>query len=163
MRPFGPPGTQSQLRCPLQEMRREILAQGTKTPRSFLSFRHSWIQGLKPCHPGLLFHFLQNSDRLLTIVRQPLTSSYIAWYPAFVFCYSIVVVVQPLSPVQLFVTSWTTSYQTSVSFTVSWSLLMSGVQWIELENGMIVRSKGKGRIKLDSYVSNFVDLKERYI
>ena len=88
-------------------MRREILAQGTKTPRSFLSFRHSWIQGLKPCHPGLLFHFLQNSDRLLTIVRQPLTSSYIAWYPAFVFCYSIVVVVQPLSPVQLFVTLWT--------------------------------------------------------
>ena len=76
---------------------------------------------------------------------------------------AVVVVVQPLSPVQLFVTSWTTSYQTSVSFTVSWSLLMSGVQWIELENVMIVRSKGKGRIKLDSYVSNFVDLKERYI
>ena len=68
-----------------------------------------------------------------------------------------------LSPVQLFATSWTIACQTSLSFTISWSLLMSGVQWTELENGVIVRSKGKGRIKLDSYVSNFVDLRERYI
>ena len=73
------------------------------------------------------------------------------------------VVVQLLSPVQLFATSWTTSCQTSLSFTVSWSLLMSGVQRTKLENGVIVRSKGKGRIKLDSHVSNFVDLRERYI
>ena len=74
-----------------------------------------------------------------------------------------VAVVQLLSPVQLFATSWTTACQTSLSFTISWSLLMLGVQWTELENGVIVRSNGNGRIKLDSYVSNFVDLRERYI
>ena len=78
----------------------------------FLLFSHSVVSDSLRLHElqhsgSALFHFLQNSDRLLTIVRQPLTSSYIAWYPAFVFCYSIVVVVQPLSPVQLFVTLWT--------------------------------------------------------
>jgi len=36
-------------------------------------------------------------------------------------------------------------------------------QWTELEDGVMVRSKGKGRIKLDTHVSNFVDLRERYI
>ena len=40
---------------------------------------------------------------------------------------------------------------------------MSGAQWTELEDGVMVRSKGKGRIKLDTPVSNFVDLRERYI
>ena len=34
-----------------------------------------------------------------------------------------VVVVQPLSCVQPFVTSWTAAYQASLSFTISWSLL----------------------------------------
>ena len=38
---------------------------------------------------------------------------------------------------------------------------MSGVQWTGLENGVIVRSKGEERIKLDSHVSNFVDLREK--
>ena len=33
------------------------------------------------------------------------------------------IVVQPLSRVQLFATSWTTAYQASLSFTISWSLL----------------------------------------
>ena len=33
------------------------------------------------------------------------------------------IIVQPLSRVQLFTTSWTTAYQASLSFTISWSLL----------------------------------------
>jgi len=37
--------------------------------------------------------------------------------------YSIFVVVQWLSHVRLFMTPWTESYQTSESFTISWSLL----------------------------------------
>ena len=38
---------------------------------------------------------------------------------------SVVLVVQSLSHVQLFVTSWTAAHQASLSFTVSWSLLNS--------------------------------------
>ena len=37
--------------------------------------------------------------------------------------YSVVVVVQSLSQVRLFVTSWITAHQGSLSFTISWSLL----------------------------------------
>ena len=37
--------------------------------------------------------------------------------------YVYIVVVQLLSCVQLFVTPWTTAYQASLSFTISWSLL----------------------------------------
>ena len=44
--------------------------------------------------------------------------------------YFNIVVVQSLSCVQLFATSWTVACQASLSFTISWSLLKRHVHWV---------------------------------
>ena len=49
-----------------------------------------------------------------------------------------VILVQSLSPVQLFVTPWTAAHQASLSFTISWSLLKSiPIELVILSNHLI--------------------------
>ena len=55
---------------------------------------------------------------MLTSVHSPPSLCHI---PTFI--HMLIVVVQPLSHVQLFVTPWTAAHQASLSFTISWSLL----------------------------------------
>ena len=48
-------------------------------------------------------------------------------------------IVQLLSFVQLFVTSWTAAYQPPLSFTISWSLLkLLFIKWVMLSNHLIL-------------------------
>ena len=50
-----------------------------------------------------------------------------------------VILVQSLSPVQLFVTPWTAAHQASLSFTISWSLLKSiPIELVILSNHLIL-------------------------
>ena len=54
----------------------------------------------------------------------------------------LVIVVQSLSHVQLFVTSWTAAHQAALSFTISWSLLknvsIESDGWLSLPNHLIL-------------------------
>ena len=54
--------------------------------------------------------------------------------------YFNIVVVQSLSCVQLFATSWTVACQASLSFTISWSLLkLMSIELVMLSNHLILR------------------------
>ena len=53
----------------------------------------------------------------------------------FIACFASVVVVQLLSPVQLFVTPWIAAHQASLSFSISWSLLkLMSIELVMLSN-----------------------------
>ena len=57
----------------------------------------------------------------------------------FVYLYSVVIVVQPLSRVQLFATSWTAACQASLSFTISKSLLkLMSIELVMPSNHLIL-------------------------
>ena len=57
----------------------------------------------------------------------------------FIACFASVVVVQLLSPVQLFVTPWIAAHQASLSFSISWSLLkLMSIELVMLSNHLIL-------------------------
>ena len=51
----------------------------------------------------------------------------------------VIVIVQPLSCVQLFVTPWTIAHQASLSITISWSLLrLVSIEWVIPSNPSLI-------------------------
>ena len=53
--------------------------------------------------------------------------------------FSVVVVVQSLSHVQLFATPWSVAHQAPLSFTISWSLLkLTSIESVMLSNRLIL-------------------------
>ena len=71
----------------------------------------------------VMYHFSLAAFKSVSIIFSLQEFSCGVFWRGFLWIYPVVVVVQSLSPVWLFVSPWTIACQSSLAFTISWSLL----------------------------------------
>ena len=87
----------------------------------------------------VMYHFSLAAFKSVSIIFSLQEFSCGVFWRGFLWIYPVVVVVQSLSPVWLFVSPWTIACQSSLAFTISWSLLkLMSIESVMLSNYLIL-------------------------